>query len=132
MNEVGQKEDNVLDYTQRKREEVINKLTQNGMSGDVKELGIILAALDGMDRAALTKKKIQADSEIGSKSAIAGAAITELLTNMRYQMKPEPAQSVAPDQITAPGHIPTPEVIPGELDGSDPTVNYDSIINTED
>jgi hypothetical protein len=132
MSDTISQEDSVLDYTQAKREQVVNRLSSNGMPGDVKELSVILAALDGMDRAALTKKKIQSESELGSKAALAGAAITELLTNLRSQPGGDrPNATVQEAQVTAPMGLSAPSILPGELEGSDPTVNYENLIEKE-
>lgn len=124
------KEDAVLDYTQEKREQIIAKMTQNGMPGDPKDLYVILNALDGMDRAALTKKKIQSESELGSKAALAGAAITEILTNLRGNItKERELTNTTPTatQTQAPSSIVAPPIIEGELEGANSNINYDNI-----
>lgn len=131
--ELSNKEDAVLDYTQAKREEIVKKLTPNGMTGDIKEISVILAALDGMDRAALTKKRIQSDSDLGSKSAIAGAAITEILSNMRDSLVGRSNGGTASKEQTDDNvGVPTPTIIPGELDGANSSVSYDNIVGEED
>lgn len=132
MTDIKKTEDDVLDYTQSVREDVVKKLTKEGMPGDIKDIHAILAALDGMDRAALAKKKIQAESDNMSKAAVAGAAITELLSSLRKENnKSEPIGEASPEQTRIPDHIEAPQVVPGELGDADRAVCYDNLMQEE-
>lgn len=123
-------EDEVLDYTQVQREKVINKLTANGVPGDTKELLVMLSALDGMDRSALAKKKLKSDAGMADKFGIASAAITQLLTGMRGEIA---AQVPVTDrsEVKLPDNLPTPEIVPGELDSSSPNLTYSDIMSND-
>ena len=133
MTDIKKTEDDVLDYTQSVREDVVKKLTSNGMPGDVKDLSIILSALDGMDRAALTKKKIQAENDNMSKVGLAGAAITELLSSLRNEAKPTGAVGEPSSKQTAiPAGLDSPVVVPGELSDADRSLNYETLIKEDE
>lgn len=122
-------EDEILDYTQQQREKIVSKLTSNGVPGDVKELGIILSALDGMDKVALSKKKLQSDAGLADKFGMASLAITEMLTKMRGDIK-ETTPDLNRGQVKLPDDLAEPEIVPGELDTLNPNLTYADIMST--
>jgi len=128
-------EDEVLNFTQLKREAVVDHLSKDKIPDDPKMLGALLAALDGMDRAALTKKKIQADSQIGDKLGLAGAAITQLFTTMREKTKNRQTTNADAPVNTAPTTIPSsiekPVIKEGELGTVHENLSYDDIITDD-
>ena len=76
------KEDQVLDYTQEMRRKIVDKFTENGVSKDIKEASIILATLDGMDRAALGVKKIKVEDKTATNNAQTTAMIAAMLNKV--------------------------------------------------
>lgn len=131
MSEIEVKtEDEVLDYTQIQREKIVNKLTANGVPGDTKELMVLLSTLDGMDRSALAKKKLKNDAGLADKFGLASAAITELLTNMRNEVRAtSPASGEV--EVSLPDDLPPPNIVPGELDTTNPNLTYHDVMITE-
>lgn len=128
---INKTDDEILDFTQLNRELIVNKLKQNGIPDDPKTLSVMLSALDGMDRAALTKKKIQSDAGLGDKFGIASTAITALLTTMRGDIKGLHVRGER-SEVTLPDTLPNVTVVDGELDTTDPNLTYHDVMNEVD
>ncbi len=125
-------EDEILAYTQRKREMIVNKLTYNGqISGDPEEINLLLKTLDGMDKAALAKKKLQSDAGLADKFGMASAAITEMLTTMRGEVR---AVSIDQDRppVELPDDLEKPFIVPGELDTVNPGLTFVDIVEAHE
>lgn len=76
------REDGVLDYTQSIRKSIVDKFTEQGIPKDIKEASIILATLDGMDRAALGVKKIKVEDKTATSNAQTTAMIAAMLNKV--------------------------------------------------
>lgn len=127
-------EDEVLDYTQQKRVELVHALRIKDEKGesippqDPKHIAAYLATLDGMDRAALSKKRIQADTDIGNTQAQSAAMIAELLRDPRAARMGIGQRSDVPalDADIAPTRI-----LEGELVTGTQTDSYDSFMTRQ-
>lgn len=78
-------EDQVLDYTQRMRRTVVDKLTKNGteLPQDIDETRMVLQTLDGMDRNALGRKKIRVEEQANQNVAGMTGLVAEMLRSSR-------------------------------------------------
>lgn len=73
----------LLNFTMRKREEIVNKLTADNKLPDEKSDKVMLmSALDGIDRTILTRSRIKADTKIADSNAQATALIANILNNV--------------------------------------------------
>jgi len=76
-------EDQILEYTQSKRRSLIESLTKNNSQPDDRgDKMVLLSALDGMDRATLTKMRIKTDDKQANATSQAATAIAQLLNTV--------------------------------------------------
>ena len=76
-------DDEILAYTQAKRRELVSKMTETGIPEDNKDRLTLLAALDGMDRAALTVQKIASKEKTASADREAQMLIASIYGQLR-------------------------------------------------
>lgn len=124
-------EDQVLAYTQGKRKFIVDTLLKdNKIPGDRAELTLLVQSLDGMDRAALTNKRIKADEKASEATAGSAAAIAKLLTELGGRQKNfhnDDVTDLTPREAPVLGsHIPDPVLVPGETDVSSPQLDFES------
>lgn len=123
-------DDQILQYTQGKRQEIVSKLTAKGIpTDDSKQMQALLATLDGMDRVALGKKRIKADEGIaGANQAAAAAVIATLLQKAGSAgMRPFEAVDVIPrTPPTLGSDIPEPVLVKGETDTVTQQMSYEA------
>lgn len=123
-------EDDVLLYTRAQRMALANELTKDGVPTDKDNAGILLHALDGLDKASLTKLRILADEKANKQSANNAALIAEVLSkvgNCAYQMS-----GVSRNDTSLPDDIPNPEIVEGELETNPTQVDYDTFMKQFD
>ena len=123
-------EDDVLLYTRAQRMALANELTKDGVPTDKDNAGILLHALDGLDKASLTKLRILADEKANKQSANNAALIAEVLSkvgNSAYQMS-----GVSRNDTSLPDDIPNPEIVEGELETNPTQVDYDTFMKQFD
>lgn len=116
-------DDQVLDYTQGIRRQLIGHLTKDGkMPADLKEQSMLLQTLDGMDRVALGRKRIKVEEKANNNQAAMAGLVAHMLTNVRRGRglnadgTPIAAAGSAPAR-SAPvlsDSIPEPVLVPGE------------------
>jgi hypothetical protein len=129
--EVIENEDQVLNFTQRKRQQIITQMM--GTNGEkLKELErgdkmVLLQALDGMDRSALGKKRLKTDEKTAASAAAAAALIAQVLTAPGVS---QAGRSDAPRASvpTLPTNIPDPQLVPGEIATDAPQMDVDSFM----
>ncbi len=123
--------DQDLEFTRGVRKDVVTALTKGGIAADdPKKLSILLQTLDGMDRAALTQKRIKADEGISSTKAAAAATIAHLFMDNRLKsvgaiLDVEARPARATPQLG--NDVPDPMIIDGEL-GPTNNENYDAFM----
>ena len=72
----------LLDLTMRKREEVINALTNKGVIPEDKaDKALLVSMLDGIDRTILSKSRIKADTKIADSNGQATSLIANILSS---------------------------------------------------
>lgn len=121
-------DDDVLKFTMRQRKRLVAELTANGMPVTNDERTLLLATLNDMDRTALSKKKINAQTAGSEADRTAAMAIAKLYgqmgrnnpyaTDTMQRALPEPDQRQLP-QIT---------VVPGETEIGINTETYDEFM----
>lgn len=125
-------DDQVLDFTQTKRREIVDKLTASGIPvTDNEQMSTLLKTLDGMDRVALGKKRIKADENIAGANQAAAAAVVAHLLQKAGNAGIAPFQSATlVDRVppTLGADIPRPVLVEGEMDVVTPQLSYDTFI----
>jgi hypothetical protein len=71
-------DDSVLAFTQAKRKEMVDQMTQGGIPTDNKDRALLLMAMGDMDRSALGNKKIGAKERSGQADRAAALIIASL------------------------------------------------------
>lgn len=114
--------------TRNLRAELVKSMVKQGVPTDPKEQQIFLAALNDMDRSALSLKKIKSDEGLGNKQLAAAALLAQVFNDPRIKqidkvedivgstrVIPELDESFVPSAVT-----------PGELDTTPPVETYAS------
>jgi hypothetical protein len=140
--EVPDDDDGVLDYTLRQRQTIIVTIAGakgenlNGLSA--RELDVMLAALDGMDRVALGRKRLRSENMALARQAEAAAIIARVLGApgiaqagqqllLRTGASEGPAPFV-PATAMLPASVPEPVLVPGETDMDAAQMNVDTFM----
>lgn len=108
------KDDETLDYTQVMRRKLIDDMTKgNKMPEDTKDRMTFLAALDGMDRNALGKKKIKVDD----KQATANSDTAAIIAEIYKKLGPKSLDNFSEENIIPqlPSGIEEPAIDDGEM-----------------
>ena len=73
-------DDQVLDYTQVVRRNIVRTLTSKGyVPDDNSDRNMLMNALDGLDRAAISNKRIKVESKQADNDAAAASIIAKML-----------------------------------------------------
>ena len=107
-------EDQVLAYTHNKRKIIVDTLMTKGVPEDVGTAKVLIATLDGMDKSALTRKKIKVEERANVHVEQAATIIAKILTMgaaTNAFKTAEPVERVIP---TLPTEIPDPVLVDGE------------------
>lgn len=126
-------EDAALSYTQKKRQQIITAMMgENGEKLNSLERGdkmVVLQALDGMDRAALGRKRLKTDEKIGASAAATAALIAQVLQAPGAQQHGMVVDGVITRVVPQlPADIPEPQVVPGEMDGEAAQMDYETFM----
>lgn len=81
-NKILSPEEEVLEYTQSKRKQIVEHLTSKGVPDDRGDKAILLQALADMDKPALVKMRIKSEDKNAGTNAQAALAIASLMTQM--------------------------------------------------
>ncbi|WP_233874271.1 hypothetical protein [Paraburkholderia adhaesiva] len=112
-------EDQILDYTVRERRRII--VTMVGEDGaslkdlSLRHLDVLLAALDGMDRVALGKKRLKSENLALASQAAAAAIIARILGTPGIGQGALLARQQQGITVL-PASVPEPVLVPGETD----------------
>lgn len=125
-------EDNVLTYTQKKRQQLVTQMMgEDGEKLANLEKGdkmVVLAALDGMDRAALGRKRLKTDEKTAASQAAAAALIAQVLQAPGALQAGLVIDGIARPVPQLPTSIPEPEVVPGEMDSDAAQMDFDTFM----
>lgn len=109
-------DDSVLDYSQRQRKKLIDDLTRKGMPADKDSQQVLLTALAGMDKVAISKKRLKVEE--GTKDAAQqGMELAMLVLKQIKGTNPHLAQPNQPNPnangVKEPV-LPAPDLVPGQ------------------
>lgn len=121
-------EDIDLDYTRAMRKRIVDEMTKKGLPDDTKDKALVLAALDGIDRAALTKKRIKSDEGISNTKALAAETIAQLFMDPRLKRLGETIEVSVREVPQLAIDLPMPDIVDGELDSNAGAENYESFM----
>jgi hypothetical protein len=130
MTQAQTTQDDDLEYSREMRRRLVESMIENGaMPTDPKDRTHFLMALDGLDRAALGKMRIQTDKDIGSAQAAAAGVLAELFKDPRVTKIGIGQRDSAPilDADIAPTRV-----LDGELSNARQSDNYDSFMKRTD
>jgi hypothetical protein len=125
-NELVNIEDSDLEFTRAKRKELVAAITEKGMPTETKDRLTLLAALDGMDKAALSKKKIKSDEGVSDKNVQAIETITKLFADARLKNMSKVVGSLEASIPVLREDLPLPVLVPGELDEQSDSEDYEA------
>lgn len=122
-------EDQVLAYTQGKRKFIVDEIMKdNKVPQDKGEATLLIQALDGLDRAALTQKRIKADEQAAAGMAGAAGLVAKLLTQAGSRKNID-VLDVDAREVVVPelgNEVPAPSLVPGETEVAPKQMDYDS------
>lgn len=128
-------QDDQLQYTQRMRHRVVQKITNGGhaIPSEAKEVYALLTALDGMDRQSVNLKKIGAQERSNEADRLAAATIAKMNARLgglhpfeRPVIDGEFTEVKAPSLDTR--EMPALELAPGETDIGIESRNFDTFM----
>lgn len=125
-------DDQILAFTQHTRVNIVKSLVAKapgGLPGDKEDRDALFKSMEGLEKVALTRKRITADTESNAGVSQAVGLITQLLrqSKMNYNTGDitDVEDSVAP---RLGDDIPEPELVPGETEINAPQLDYDSFV----
>lgn len=119
--------ESILDYTQRIRVAIVEKNTANGLPSDPDELSALAGYLNDMDKQELAKVKIQLEDKAQQSDRKAQEIIQGIL-NMVGNQNPYDAGVNTGRVVEHKGDLAEVQLVPGELDHNQRTLDYDSFI----
>lgn len=124
-------DDEVLDLTLDRRQWMYNQLTENGtkLPQDVAQQKLVMQLLDGMDKAALGKKRLKLEEKtVDAQSAAAGvmASILALTAAQRPFTIENPTQIREAPVLGS--EVPDPVLVEGETSTVTPVVDFDTFM----
>ena len=129
-------DDDILAFTQRKRKELVNHITSEGMPSDPKDRATLLQALSDMDTTAVNNKKLGAQQKTAEADRVASMAIERFFDSMgnRNPFKGN-AEGIDPATVVRSvdeNQLPSPDAAPGETDTGISNENYESFMGRFD
>lgn len=124
----------ILEYTRTKRVQLVEVLSSGPkhVPEDTKEQMILLNALDGLDRSALGRMRIESENQNAKNMTERAALIAGVLASINPSKTYVHETDRDLSMVILPSSIPVPEIIPGELDGNDHSLNYADFMGSEE
>jgi hypothetical protein len=128
--QVIEKEDDVLLFTQKARQQIVKSLMGKDLNDlNSAQISLLAGMLDGMDRSALGRKRLQTDEKVGANNAVAAALIAKVLATpgalqagqVDVAVTPRKAIPMLPD-------VGEPATVPGEMESDARQMNYDTFM----
>lgn len=119
--------ESILDYTQRIRVAIVEKNTAHGLPSDPDELSALAGYLNDMDKQELAKVKIQLEDKAQQSDRKAQEIIQGILSMVGNQ-NPYDAGVNTGRVVEHKGDLAEVQLVPGELDHNQRTLDYDSFI----
>jgi hypothetical protein len=121
-------EDDDLDFARRARRDVEAALrsTKGEIPEDPRMLQLYLSNLDGIERSALGKKRLQTDEKLGNVQTQAASLLAEMFRNPRVSQLGKGSREDIPvlDHDIAPTRV-----LEGELGNSNSGDSYEAFVN---
>ena len=127
MTDVKTTDESELEYSKKKRKEIIEGIFSSGVPKDTKDQSIVLQALDGLDRITLTKMRIKSDEGVSTSQAAAASLLVHLLNSKGIKTIGKTEEPVGEIPVLD-ETLPTVEIVPGELDSSVVKDNYSNFL----
>lgn len=125
-------DDQVLRLTQGIRVNIVRELTKKaaangGLPGDMEDREALFKQLDGLDKLAISRKRIEADREQSTGVSQAVGLISQLLRQSKshYGDLPDAADREPPRLDNS---VPAPELVFGETEVEPPQLDYNSFV----
>jgi len=126
-NLTSENETRLLDLTMRTREEIIKKLTKDGVPEDRADKALLVSMLDGVDRTILSKSRIKVDSKISDNQAQTASLIANVLGSINSKsVRSYDEHREIPQLINIDGET---KFIEGELDTGTQSNSFDTFIS---
>jgi hypothetical protein len=108
-------EDQILAYTHTKRKEIVNALMKNGsIPDDTGMARVLVSTLDGMDKAALGRKRVKLEERQTTNQEHAAGVIAHIL-GIAAQNRSSKVEHISNRQPPVLGaEVPEPVLVPGE------------------
>ncbi len=119
-------EDLDLNYTREIRKSLITDMTKSGMPTETKDRAMLLMALDGVDKAALAKKKIKSDEGISNKNLVAVETIAHIFNTKNVREIP-PSEIIG--EIKEVSEVIDVSINEGELSKNSENMNFDAFMS---
>jgi len=125
-------DDQILALTQSIRIKAIRHLTgkaiqTGGLPGDIEDRDALKHHLDGLEKVALSRKKIAVDQQTNAGMAAAAGMIAGVLRQTsQYYGTPVSNENVVPPTLG--DEIPDPDLVPGETEVDTPQLEYNSFV----
>lgn len=124
-------DDQILDYTQNKRIEIVKSITKEKIPDDPEQQRILLQTLDGMDRGALGRKRLKIEDKAADNAGNAAAVVAAFLKNRNRDVIDVPAQEVGRRTLPTLGaDIPEPVLVEGELSQTAQQMSFEQFQKT--
>lgn len=120
------KDDLIIEHNQNLRRRISDKLMEKGVPNNSDDLKLLLQVIDGMDRTALTNKRLKTEDRIADIAAQEAMIISNLLADR----SPDLFNGISrkPRQVPLVDRVSDYKPSPGEM-GMDPeTVTYGDIM----
>lgn len=129
MSDVKTVDEQELDYTKNLRKKIAEEILKKEVKDlEPKDLNVVLAALDGIDRQALTKMRIKSDEGVSSSQAEIAQAIVTAYMDPRMKRAAR-MRSETPQPIPElPDDLPVPKIMEGEMDSNVSRDDYASFM----
>lgn len=122
----------ILSFTQRKRQELLNHLLEDGQyPDDTKTQTVLLTTLADMDRTALGNKRIQSGERILQADALVNRAISTIIQQYGAQVPFQQGQSGPIPEVES-SRLPSANPVPGETDIGLSEQNYETLVDQFD
>lgn len=124
-------DDQILALTQHTRVKIVKNLvnkTPGGLPGDQEERDALFRAMDGLDKVALTRKRIDADKEASSGVSHAVGLVAALLRQSKTNYSLADVVDTNREIPRLSDDIPDPVLVPGETEINAGQLDYDSFV----
>ncbi len=120
--------DSVLQYTQGKRVQLVEKIARmSEENDDPKTQKVLLTALADMDKGVVSKRRLGIEEEAQKSADEQSRNVSELLRGIKTAMfHAEGTVDREPPKLS--DDIPAPSLVPGETDVGVASLNYDNFI----